>query len=290
MNRGSILPSLRMPAGEADGGGDDDNIPGADPRLQSLVNQMINKALARNNRDQNNQLKQLINEAVNPKQLAGQILNQLESMVPDEDGDEGYDGNGGDEDEDYSDIYIPSDREILAAQANGYDPYLEGEGEEQYEGDDGYPVDPRMNAELLQMRRQNDQLSAQVEELMKARENAEYAAELSDRTAQIQSVLNTYPFANDASRDVAFNFFASQVDRDDQGNLIANDLPLKEFVEQSMGQLNGLLASRNVGGAGATANGGRTTAPTMEQIRPGMSKEERSAVLTHAASLLQPQT
>ena len=139
----------------------------------------------------------------------------------------------------------------------------------------------------MAMKRSNQEMQERIQALDEQRADAEAQVEASDRATQVQAALNSYPFANDSSREVAMNFFSSRIQREEDGTLTAGDLPLKDFVEQQMGNLGGLLQARQVGGSGASASTARgAQAPQMEQIKPGMSKDDRTRILEHSVALL----
>ena len=254
-----------MGDGSSAGGGN--NNPG-DSKMLAMINEEINKAFASwGKREMPKLIEQAVGRSLDMDALSNVFLEKLAAQLP--------------SDEEIEQM----EQEAAGEQIDQGDVQADGQGQP----GSRYQIDPRMNAELLQMRRQNEQLMAQMEELTESRQEAQMHAELADRQAQIQAILNPFPFANDQSREVAFDYFPSRVERNPEtGELIVDDLPAADYVKERMSNLNGLLQPRAVGGAGATNSGFRPGAqvPTTEQIKPGMSREERNQVLQHAISQL----
>lgn len=178
---------------------------------------------------------------------------------------------------------LPSDEELEQLELEGANG-----GEGGGEGGEGqYRLPPEVNAELLELRRYRDTSEQRLSQLEQEREENAIRAEQADRSAAIQGFLNKYPFANDASRNIAFQYFFNNADRNEEGDIIAGNLPIDRFIEENMGNLSGLLASRPVGGAGSQMGNGRAkVGPQMEDIGPGMKPEDRDAAWNAAVSAL----
>jgi hypothetical protein len=179
---------------------------------------------------------------------------------------------------------LPSDEEIDQMEAGA------GAGEEDDAGEGQYRLPPEVLAELNDLRKNNQTFQEKMSEWEQEREQLAMQAEEENRHATIQAALNKYPFANDESREVAFRYFDQASERDQEtGALVASGLPIDKFVQERMGSLGGLLASRPVGGSGAVPAGRTGSAPQMEDIKPGMTADKKHEILQHAVSQLGPE-
>jgi hypothetical protein len=149
--------------------------------------------------------------------------------------------------------------------------------------------DPRMNGELLALKQANQRLQAQMEEIVHAREEAEHRAEETDRLSSVNGWLSKYPWKDDFSRGLAFNYVKDLAKRVEDGTIAIQDLPGDKWIEDNINQFSGLLQSKNVAGAGAFSPnfGGKHKAPDTDQIRSGMPAEEREQVRQAALAALQ---
>lgn len=110
---------------------------------------------------------------------------------------------------------------------------------------------------------------------------AERRAEEKERHAEVRSMLSKYPYANDAARDDAYSIFLGQIKRSEDGALVGpDDIPAAEYLDKAIKARPYLLAPAPQGGAGATPSRGRAAGGiNLEDIKPGMSAEQRSAAL-----------
>ncbi len=111
------------------------------------------------------------------------------------------------------------------------------------------------------------------------REKAAKAAEESDRHSLIRTALGGYEFGSDKARDTAFRIFRDEVVRGKDGKLYGPDGE-SAYTDYIKGQMEKeheyLLRPKEVGGAGAqSAAPRRNAAFELEDIKPGMNKEER---------------
>jgi hypothetical protein len=141
-------------------------------------------------------------------------------------------------------------------------------------------TDAATKAEMLAL---NEKIAALTAD--NARAKAE-AVEASIGRA-ITEHLATFTFANKDSQEVAFDRIRRAVTRHEDGTLTAGGLPLGAFVQNTMATLSGLLAPRATGGAGA-AGGAARSAKTLglEDIKPGMSKEDYQALASQVIAQL----
>ncbi len=125
-------------------------------------------------------------------------------------------------------------------------------------------------------------LERQIKDLMSANEAATARVAKADRETALQKALGGYNFANEASRDIAFKVFSSEMKDIGEGQFAIGDQPLADAVKSRMEQLTGLIAPKNVNGTGSSS--GRP-APTGDanQVRKGMSKDELQTLASSLA-------
>ncbi len=155
---------------------------------------------------------------------------------------------------------------------------------------DGKGVSPEINAQLQQLTRTTKTLEDQLKAERTAREKAEGAARETEKAAQIRAALGEFNFVNKSAGDDAFSLVAGKVEFDQDGKLVADGLPLGDYVKNWVSDKPYLLAPKGTSGAGAgagTGNGGqRAGAFSMEQIKPGMSADDaKSAAAAIRAAL-----
>jgi len=150
--------------------------------------------------------------------------------------------------------------------------------------------DPQVNAQLQALEANNKQLQARLATMEEENKKSTAAAEVAERHSKIREKLSSFEFADDPSRQAAFKLFSGDVRRGEDGALIAGDaaspLPFDKYIEAQILQLPGLLAAKKVGGAGAGGGaGGGNGAVTLDNIKPGMSAEDKKAVYAAIASI-----
>jgi hypothetical protein len=142
----------------------------------------------------------------------------------------------------------------------------------------GDKTDPKVRA----LEKQISSLTAKYEAAEKARQESERKAEEKERHAAIRSELSKFNFASDGAREAAFKIFRDDIRRGDDGSLIggSEDAPLAQFIEDAMKQHEYLLAPKPAGGAGASSGNRKGTATvSLDDIKPGMTKEQEAAAL-----------
>jgi hypothetical protein len=116
--------------------------------------------------------------------------------------------------------------------------------------------------------------------LSNAKRVAEEMAHKNHLDATLSIALSPFQFVNDASRQVAFDYFRGRATRSEEGSLLAEQMPLQKYVEKEMSNLAGLLAPTKNGGANASAGTVRQHSSfDLDQIRPGMTPEARAAAI-----------
>lgn len=201
---------------------------------------------------------------------------------------------------------LPSDDEIdemeLAefqreAEANGMSPEEYAQaiqatmgGEEGLEDvQEDRHVDPRMNGQLLELRRANERLQQQMQEFQQAREDAERRAEETDRFSTLNGHLSDLPWRDGKGREIAFDYLKPRAKRAEDGTIVIDDLPAKQWIDENGPDLfAGFFQPKAAQGAGAfnSGFGAKGKGPDTDQIRPGMSAEEAKAVGTAALTAL----
>lgn len=164
--------------------------------------------------------------------------------------------------------------------------------EEPPAGDDGEgksKVDPKVIAQLENERKARERLEKQVNDLLGENKKTKEEAELKERLAEIKSAMSKFSFANEGTRDMAFEYFAGKIKRGEDGALVApgkdGEVPYDHFIKGHLESNPNLLAAKQSGGGGAT--GGepyRGSKFDASVIKPGMTSDQRKAA---AAALLQ---
>jgi hypothetical protein len=146
------------------------------------------------------------------------------------------------------------------------------------DGGDGKPVkaDPRYRA----LEKRLADKSAKFEQSEKARQETEQKA----RTERLNSTLRTELLKHvPAERiDAAMRIFGPDVRYSEEGSIVggADESPLGDFVNAEISKHEYLLPPKPVGGAGASSGSRRSAqAVGLDDIRPGMSAEQKAAIL-----------
>lgn len=148
-------------------------------------------------------------------------------------------------------------------------------------------VDPRTNGQLLELRRAAEKTARELEAFKTRAEEAERRAEETERFSTIRSHLAELPWRQDSEKgkDVAFEYVKARAKRSDDGSIVIDDLPAKQWVETNGPDLfGGFFQPKPAQGAGAFSPGYsvKGKGPDTDQIRSGMSNDDKIAV-AHAA-------
>ena len=248
------LPERPMDEAGTAGGG----APGAlSPELQQAINEEINKALT-------GYMKREL-----PKVFQSQMGNLTEAFM------------------DRLAQELPSDEEIAQMEQEEAAQYAAANQGEDPGGGGDFVLPPEINAELLELRNARAQADQRLAELEQARQEAEILAEMKDREAEIARATAAFPFANSLSQQLFAQYLSDKLERDENGQLVAEGLPLSTYAENQLQVMSNLLAPKNLGGSGAfQGNGLKQKAPTMDQIGAGQKPEERQAVMDYAIQQL----
>ncbi len=138
---------------------------------------------------------------------------------------------------------------------------------------------PEVNLQLKQL---NDKVGKQEKDLAdekKRREEAEATTKKTEKESKLRTALGQFNFASPDAAEDAFTLLQSKVDFDSDGKLVADGLPMEDFVKDYIPSKKAhLLAQTGKGGAGASAgsNKGGAGAFQIEAIKPGMSVEDQA--------------
>lgn len=150
--------------------------------------------------------------------------------------------------------------------------------------------EPVYKAELLEERKRREQLERRLKELEEENRMARLRAEEASRVAAIREELQRLGVTK---IDLAFKIVKDDIVKTDDGRLVARtetgEVDFREYLKQFVQENPEFLPARVRGGSGITA-GSRdsfsTNRPLMlEDIRPGMSKEELERVREEIARL-----
>ena len=151
-------------------------------------------------------------------------------------------------------------------------------------------AEPAYKAELQDERKRRENLEARLNQLVEENRKARAMAEEADRHAQIRSELQRLGISK---LDLAFRAMKDDIVRGENGQLQAKGSEgksLQEYAANFVQENPELLPARIAGGSGAqspTRNGSQAegSGPTLENIRPGMSKDEMERVRQHISKL-----
>jgi len=143
--------------------------------------------------------------------------------------------------------------------------------------------EPAYKAELLEERRRREQLERRLNEVVAESKHSRQVAEEAERSSSIRAELQRLGVAK---IDLAFKVVKDGIARAEDGRLVARgesgELPMKDYLTAFVTDNPEFLPARIAGGTGMTATlkaplESRETV-SIEQIRPGMSKEEMQRV------------
>jgi hypothetical protein len=137
-------------------------------------------------------------------------------------------------------------------------------------------AEPAYKAELVEERRKRERLEARVNELVAENERSRSKAEEAERSAAIRAELQKLGVAK---IDLAYKAVKDEIGADTS--------EMRDFLTRFVWENPELLPARLAGGSGATAgqriSGGG--AIDVDQIRPGMSEEDKERVRKEIAKV-----
>ena len=151
-------------------------------------------------------------------------------------------------------------------------------------------AEPAYKTELQEERKRRETLEARVNHLIAENQKARAMAEEADRNAQIRGELQKLGVTK---VDLAFKAIKDDIMRTEDGRLQAKGAEgksLQEYLNHFVQENPELLPARMSGGSGAPPSpraGSQSEAPgfQLEQIKPGMNKEEWERIRQHISRL-----
>lgn len=142
-------------------------------------------------------------------------------------------------------------------------------------------TEPAYKTELVEEKRRREQLEQRVNELVSENKRNKHIADEAEKQSAVRSELQRLGVAK---VDLALRAVREDVRRREDGRLVGRaeqgDLPLREYLEQFVGENPELLPARIAGGSGMEPV--ERAAPQrgieLDKIRPGMDPEELERV------------
>lgn len=154
--------------------------------------------------------------------------------------------------------------------------------------DDPPPGDKtKPDANTIKLTKQVEALNAKLEAEATARKAAEASAREEKRHSIIRNELAKHQYAKENGIDAAFRLLEGDIKYGEDGSLTTPDeTPIGDFLTGKLNkEYDYLLAPLKAGGSGATpgARGGKGGI-ALEDIKPGMSAEQRAAAMAAIAA------
>jgi hypothetical protein len=150
---------------------------------------------------------------------------------------------------------------------------------------------PDVKAKFNEAVRSSEALKVRVDDLEKQKQEADQKLERSERDQTLSTVLSSFSFQDEVAAKSAFTLLRPDVKRLDDGTIIAGDnLPVADYVKDILPSKYGFLlkakASSGSGASGTPNSSGGGQQVSMEDIKPGMSDQERARVAQAIVSKL----
>ena len=145
-------------------------------------------------------------------------------------------------------------------------------------------AEPAYKAELVEERKRREALESRLNVLVEENHKARVIAEEADKSSQIRSELQRLGVAK---IDLAFRAVKDEIARAEDGRLVARDgqeqRSLQDHLRKFVDENPELLPARIAGGTGAHSTSRNSvpsspSAVTLENIKPGMNKDELERV------------
>jgi hypothetical protein len=149
---------------------------------------------------------------------------------------------------------------------------------------EGSKLPPEFNQALKTVKA----LTAKLEEKEKAIESERVARLESERKSAIKDAMSGIQFRDKLHSDLFYKAVNGDIVRNEDGELVAKtdagDLPVKDYITEMAGNMDGFLAPKGAGGTGATVGGKATkNVVSMDDLKPGMSKETEALAFKQIA-------
>lgn len=151
-------------------------------------------------------------------------------------------------------------------------------------------VPPEVNAMLRTLNETVKRQESAISNLTQAKDAAERQARETAKASYVRESLAGFNFATPSAASTAFELVKNHVKEQEDGGYIAGDLPVADFVKDFLQREHPyLLKATDMRGSGASGSTGSTAGKAFDinQIRPGMTKEERAAAVAHIANSYQ---
>lgn len=149
---------------------------------------------------------------------------------------------------------------------------------------------PATESEKLAQTKLDEALArlATVEEERKTEKTETQNRELA---AEVKTALSEFTWdPTQGGKDIAFDYFKGRAKRTDDGRIMIGDVELNKYVKEQVPRIfKGMLAARQVGGAGAdrsTGGQGGKKPVDLSDIKPGMTKETEAAAVSSILAAL----
>jgi hypothetical protein len=125
--------------------------------------------------------------------------------------------------------------------------------------------------------RQLDEMRQQFDLLKQENERTKKDAEAKDLDSLVRGEIGKFEFAKPGAAEDLFSVLRSRVKRTEEGIFSDDALSLPEFVKKSYDDRPWLSPAKPVGGSGAQGGSRNKSTMDLEQIKPGMSADQRTA-------------
>jgi len=152
-----------------------------------------------------------------------------------------------------------------------------------------------VNTELQKRDREYKKLMETVNSLTTERDQANQARLESERQSTVKDAMSGIQWRDQQAQNAFYKMVIGDVIRDEEGNLVAKtdkgNITVPEYITQQAETVPGLLAAQGRGGSGASQGGVIKPSKSiqLEDIKHGMTPEQKAAAWQQAANALTPQ-
>ncbi len=134
------------------------------------------------------------------------------------------------------------------------------------------------------------ELTTRLATLEEERKTEKLESQKRELAAEVKTAIADFSWdPTQGGKDIAFDYFKSKASRAEDGTIMIGDVALAKYVkEQVPRQFKGMLAARQVGGAGAQQGAGSGGAKPLDisEIGVGMSKEKEAQAIREIVAAL----
>jgi hypothetical protein len=135
-------------------------------------------------------------------------------------------------------------------------------------------------------KREFDEMKAVIESLKTENEKTKRHAEAKELDSLLSKELGKFEFAAPNANEDLFSILRPKVKRTEEGIFSEDGFSLEEYVKKSYDSRPHLHPAKPVGGSGATAGSRGKSSVDLNDIKPGMTKETRSAAWSDLGRVL----